>query len=460
MWISIWNNLNWGASMKNIKIVKDNQDNVKFKVGSYYFIEYDSSVSQLPIYPVFLNIGSISPVDVRLLLEDVSSNIKFLIETPTELTEYIKKYEQNIILEDVCIFHDLRTRYLDILEFNDENIKNNVILIGFTIFEHNVYLAIKAFSLSGLAKFTEKVISYCKANSYAIELKNHVRWIQLEQSMLPSSNIIINDIFNGFLTKTLQNDYCNIFLEAFYKIDFQGYFDKSFLDKEVNIRGHRQKIRDINQFTKFFSPFWKTDISIKETSRTVLYLHDELINEDTIDKIVYTLKPHLMQYYQLHWFEDFCYHLIRDINTPSFRIVHILAGRQFNFFQSGTSSDVREIDIIVGVEHEESFKIIAIECKKTLSINEVQATNKKIKDKILKSHINIIDAYIHIGCFNNDVKFDKTINETQDKYKQGIIQLPDDSQAIDAPYYAFTISSIENLQMKIEYIINDIFNQW
>lgn len=43
--------------------------------------------------------------------------------------------------------------------------------------------------------------------------------------------------------------------------------------------------------------------------------------------------------------------------------------------------------------------------------------------KILSAPNNVIDAYIHIGCFNEDVVFDKTIESTDQKYKQGLIQL-------------------------------------
>jgi len=460
MWMKIYISLKKGAKMKKIEIAKEKQDNSLFTIESYFFLECDSTVPSLPIYPMIFKTSMSSQLDVRFMLEDISGDIRFLLEAPVELTEYIKKHEENSPFSEVCLFHDLRTKYLDILECNNEEVKDNVILVGFTISEEVVYLAIKAFSMSGLAIFTEKVISYCKSKNMPIKLKNNVRWIQLEQCMLPSNNIRISDTFNTFLLKTLNNEYCNIFLEAFNIIDFHGYLNKIFYDKEVTINGYKNKIREINQFTKYFSPFWKADISVKETSRTVLYLHDELINDESITKIVYALKPHLMQYYQLHWFEDFCVNIIKKLNIPSFRILNIYAGRQFDFFQRGRTDDIREIDIIIGVEHEESFKIIAIECKKTLSDAEVRTTNKKIKNKILKSHTNIIDAFIHIGCFNNGVDFDKRIDDTEEKYKQSIIQLHDDPKAIDSPYYAFTISSIENLEMKMKYVLNHIFEQW
>ena len=115
--------------------------------------------------------------------------------------------------------------------------------------------------------------------------------------------------------------------------------------------------------------------------------------------------------------------------------------------------------MIFGVEYNGNYKIIAIECKKTISNSEIQNTNGKIKNKIFKTHTNIIDAYIHIGCFNNDVEFDKKIQDSQEKYKQGIIQLKNE-ETYDAPYFAFSISSIENLKIKMCYVIKEIFSQW
>ena len=83
----------------------------------------------------------------------------------------------------------------------------------------------------------------------------------------------------------------------------------------------------------------------------------------------------------------------------------------------------------------------------------------KIKKKILSAPNNVIDAYIHIGCFNEDVVFDKTIESTDQKYKQGLIQLK--KEAIDdAPYFAFNASSSENLNIKFYHVIKEIFEQW
>lgn len=53
--------------------------------------------------------------------------------------------------------------------------------------------------------------------------------------------------------------------------------------------------------------------------------------------------------------------------------------------------------------------------------------------------------------------FDKTIESTDQKYKQGLIQ----KEVIDdAPYLAFNASSSENLNIKFYHVIKEIFEQW
>lgn len=444
--------------MKNIQVVKKDKEQKIFAIKGYSFIEEESGFPSIPIYRITLKQHFDSPLDVRYWLEEIISNIQYLTDMPSELTDYIKQYEENISFTDKYLFHDLRTKYIDFILFDDKGLQNNVLLFGYTFLEEKTCVAIKAFSLGGLAEFTKRLLDYCSHNEINVNSECNLRWMHLEQCILPATNSNRNDIFDAFLKRTLQKDYCSIFLSAFKAIDAQGYLNKSFYDTQIEINGHATTIGAVNQFNKYFSSFWKTDISIKEVSRTILYLHDELLNDESIKKIVYTIKPRLMQYYQLHWFEDFCSEVI--VNLSGLMILNSYSGRKFNFFQNGNKDDVREIDLILGIEYKNAYKIIAIECKKTLTDKEITMTNNKTKKKVLISHTNIIDAYIHIGCFNNGVEFNKTITETNEKYKQGLIQIEKDSKVNDVPYFAFSISSIESLQLKMRHIVQEVFEQW
>lgn len=286
----------------------------------------------------------------------------------------------------------------------------------------------------------------------------------MKEFMLPTSSTGQNKVFNEFLLRTLQKEYIKKFLNIFRKIDFDGYFNKKFYDKnlyqEVTLPDGTNKTVPIEQISKYFCPFWKAEIEVNDKTKTILCIHDELLNNESLDRVVYTFKPYLMQYYAQHWFEDFSVKIIEDMDLSPFRLVDVQAGRKFNFFLDGDDKNIREIDIVLEIEYEGVFKIIAIECKKTLSNKEIQNTNKKIRDKILNSNNNVFNAFVHIGCFNNAVVFDKRIENSSARYKEGKIEAPENDKILDVPYYAFSISSIEDYEMKINYIISNIFKEW
>lgn len=442
-----------------IKVTKEKSEHSIFEIKGYFFVEVESKLPTIPIYQLIINKQFDSSLDVRYWLAEISGYLQALSEYPSELTEYIKKYEENIHFKDIYLFHDLRTRYIDFYLYDEKGLKNNVLLIGYTLLRDKTCIAIKAFSFKGLAAFAKVFDDYCANNQILVESHDFLKWMQLEQSMLSDTNLQRNDLFEEFLQKTLENDYCNIFINAFYEIDSRGYLGRDFFEKTLTIQGQEKKVDDIKQFKKYFAPFWKTEIDIRTVNRTVLCLHDELLNNESMVNMVYTIKPHLMQYYKLHWFEDFCSEIIKNITQPEFKIINNYCGRKFNFFQDGDNSKSREIDMIFCVKCKGDYKIIAIECKKTLSNKEIQVTNGKIKDKILKSSTNVIDAYIHIGCFNNDVKFDKKVPNSHEKYKQGLIQSRN-KEIPDVPYFAFSASAIENLKIKMSFVIKEIFSQW
>lgn len=140
------------------------------------------------------------------------------------------------------------------------------------------------------------------------------------------------------------------------------------------------------------------------------------------------------------------------------QVKYILPGKKFNFFADENEDNIREIDVVLGVEKESCLKLIAIECKKTLSSKEIQTTNKKCREKVINSGNNVFDAFIHIGCFKGNVDFDKKIEGTREKYKQSILEGIDGN--LDVPYYAFVIKSIEDYEMKLGYVLTDVFKNW
>ena len=135
-----------------------------------------------------------------------------------------------------------------------------------------------------------------------------------------------------------------------------------------------------------------------------------------------------------------------------------MPGVRFNFFQDRDEKNIREIDVAISVESKGVSKLIAIECKKTLSDKEIQNTNKKIREKVIESGNNVFDAFVHIGCFSNDVDFDKIFEGTKLKYKHNILKSSE--KYLDSPFYAFDVSSREDYENKLAYVIKDIFENW
>lgn len=123
----------------------------------------------------------------------------------------------------------MRTRYIEFCVYDEGTLKDNVLLVGYTLLENEVCFAIKAFSLIGLEKFTRLIFDYCIKHQITVNSEDNLRWIQLEQCLLPDINVNRNDLFDGFLKKTMLTDYCKIFIDAFKCIDSQGYLDRKIL---------------------------------------------------------------------------------------------------------------------------------------------------------------------------------------------------------------------------------------
>lgn len=443
--------------MKNIKILNGNINESFFKIGGYSFLEIDSNLFPLAVYRIIIKKKFSGALYVRYWLEEIigeeSKEIKFLKSTPGELVNYIKKYEIGIPFREIYLFHEIKTKYIDFLLYDTDKIKNNIILIGFNLFESETHLAIKAFTLEGLLLFTEKFFKYCEKEKIFLENMKNLKWIQLENYILPDQKLKHNFLCESFLDKTLDERFFSIFIGLFQEFDERGYISKKSLEKEIELKkGKPIKIKSIDRIIRFFSISSK--FTINDSSKKILYLHDTLLNKE--DETVYVLNSHIIQYYQLYWFEDFCTKVLENMSTSEFKITNIYSGRKFNFFSN--KNNECEIDIIFEVRKQDIYKIIAIECKKTLTESKLRETSRKVKEKILESDKRIIDAYISIGCFSdNKINFDKIKNNKN--YREGKIH-SEKSKLEDIPYFAFSISSRKDLEDKIITLMKEIFEKY
>ncbi len=357
------------------------------------------------------------------------------------------------MIEKFCNFFDKdKSQGLEII-FLKSNYGN-----GKSHFIRMIYTFLMSMNL--LADFWEKIKKYCGKNEINFTVTEDIRWIELQQYIVEGQEKTRDQQCDEFLEKTLVNSNFSRFMKIFKKIDRDGYFKKNFykevmFQEKVLADGARISV-PINQVSKFFSPYWK--YSIRANQKEILCLHNEMPNDQKIEEYVYTFKPSLLGYYLKNWFEDFTVKILeRSIFSP-YTVKHVMPGNRFNFFRDGDRSNIREIDVVINVENRGISKLIAIECKKTLSGKEIQTTNKKCREKLIDSGNNVFDAFIHVGCFSNEIIFEKTFEGTELNYKQGIIN--GSNENLDAPFYVFDILSKEDYEKKLFYTIRDIFINW
>ena len=453
-----------GEAMRTIEMVKKIGDNLLFSIDDIGFRYNEGSKKQIIKYQLEIDLTDQQPIDIRFWFQEIDSEFEFLLPAPGELTDYIKNYEENNNPNDECLFHDFRTKYIEFIRNRMDDrteIQEQIIIIGYSLRPEKVYLVIKTFSLKGLSAFWKKVQNYCLQKEIQIKTEEDIRWVELQQYMLEDNSEKDNRNYKDFLDRTLVEDNFKRFRKIFQCIDIEGYFSKKVYDETTcykrTINGKTKEI-PISPVRKYITPYWKYNIRTSNKEKTILCLHHEMPDDKKIDEYVYTFHPDLMRYYLQNWFEDFTVEIIKRLEGTPYHMKYILPGRKYNFFLDEDEENIREIDVALGVEKAGCLKLIAIECKKTLSRKELQTTNKKSKEKIVNSGNNVFDAFIHIGCFKNDVEFDKKMKGTRKMYKQDILE--SENSYSDVPYYAFAIESVEDYKFKFQYILDDIFKNW
>lgn len=454
--------------MRKIKVVKNTDDNLLFSINDIGFKydadDKDKDETKIIKYQLEIGLMDKKPVDIRFWLQEIDPEFQFFLPAPEELTEYIRKYEENNNPNDECLFHDLRTKYIDFIRNHvrgRKNIEDEILIAGYSLLPEKVYLVIKAFSFKGLSDFLQKILKYCMKHEIDVKAEEDIRWIELQQYMIKNTSPKEIRNHKDFLEGTLNEEYFEKFRRIFQCIDTEGYLRKdtyeSVATQKITVKGKEKEV-PINQLRKYVTPYWKHGIHTNGKEKTIVCLDNEAPENEKIDDYVYTFRPNLMRYYLQNWFEDFTVEIIKKLDNTNYQIKYILPGERFNFFADKAEKNIREIDVVLGIEKDSCLKIIAVECKKTLSKKELQTTNKKCRTKVINSGNNVFDAFVHIGCFRGDVVFDKTVEETTKTYKQDILEGNRDCN--DVPYYAFVIESMEDYKVKFNYILDDIFKNW
>lgn len=428
-----------------------------FTIGGYVFSQGSVEMLPIPIYNFSIDKQFEKAIDVESWIKDnFGDNVECLSNYPREVSDYIKDHESYNRFDDASLFHDIRAKYLIIVLDSERRRDNNIMFIGYTTLGNSTNFAIKAFSFDDLIRFAKKFSVFCAKNSIRIDEYINIRWIKLESLLNHKDSSSNNGYTNTFLSKTLKPEFFNLFRNSFNELDKVGYLNEEFFDNKVNINNNPpQALKEVKQFFRWFSKFWKTEIKSQSKDHKILCLHDEINEYSSKDeKLVYTFKPNLLRYYQLYWFENLCTCLLQSkLSSHNINIKNILSGHTFTF---GPDLE-REIDILLGITFNNEYRVIAIECKKTLSNTEIKETNSKNKRTVLSSKVVLIDAFVHIGLFNKDVQLLKT-SPNGNKYGESKLTYPSINE--DVPYYAFIVESIDVFEELMSFIIKDVCTQW
>lgn len=437
--------------------------------GFYYFYLQNSIDSSAMMYTCFLSSagdGLAELVDLRNVVSELGSEIDFLTDVPLETAVCIKEYERDMLPQDEHLFHDVRAEYIDLVGIDWKLVpgqkerrhtdEERVLLVGYGRNAKTSYIVVKAFSFLPLTLFVKKLVDYGNKYSISVSSERNLRLMELYVYRIRRKSEKTPEYCKSLLHNTLKETYFNFFVECFKKIDVYGYIyqdDFESIKEKYEGKATKKEVLD-----RHFVPYRRQ--RIKNKKQELLFLSSEVANISgihTIDQYVYSLRAEEMVYYQELWFEDFVGEMICKNDISPFKLKQIDSGDTYNFFGDGKENHNREIDHLLCYEKDGNDRVIAVECKKTLSHSNVKNTNKKNVERIIKSGKQVIDAFFYIGCFiNNDLLLDRSIGGVG-KYKTGVLG---DGLDVQRPYYVFQIEDIRSSVEKMKWFLKDIFDNW
>ena len=219
---------------RKIELLEKISENALFHIDEFSFQLTVEDKGNMRKYFMELKVAGQSPSDVRFFLEEVAPEWEFLLESPKELTDYIKSYEEDNNPNDESLFHDLRTKYVEFLkrrESDSFDATERIIILGFSVVEEKIYMVLKTFSLNVLSTFLEKLKQYCRENEMEIVMSEDVRWIELNQYVVRQKEVVRGLQSEEFLKRTLVKKLFPRFLRIFKFIDMDGYFEKGIYDE-------------------------------------------------------------------------------------------------------------------------------------------------------------------------------------------------------------------------------------
>lgn len=428
-------------------------DKIYFSIDKYFFLK-NERVRKNKFEPILFkfNIKVDREIDIvsifNYLGSSNNSGFNILGGVPFKTTQLIQTYDDNNKLDDICLFHDIRTQYVIFgVPEGYESEANSIVFIGVSIFDKEIRFLIKAFDFDIIRDVHEIIIDVIKKdiNIEDIDYCTNIKWLLVNKYKVLQKDCKRDSLEKKILLDSVNCNYEKMYRSLFSKLMLKGYITVE-ERKEIAELKTAQGARIRNILRKYLK------LSVEEGKATLIHEENAIDAQDDDKNTVYTLSSKGWKYFMNSWFEDYTGQALTKINN--FKVEFLQAESEFNFSESKDKKDKMEIDWLMLVTKDGVSKVISIECKRTMTIKILDSIKEKYKEKLLKTPNHyLIDGFINVGFFLPK-------KNTSSKLEYNIINSDTISVGrIEKPFITFVADDFKVFCGNLEKSINNIFTK-
>lgn len=379
------------------------------KIGNYFFYE-NNTIGTSNLYDEFMysftiqtNENTKDIVAIDDYLKEIS-DFTFLLAIPKKESSLIEEFDHKLLNGNTPIFHNMRKHYVEVCEYNNISLTNNeinIVFIGITVNNGTFNFKIKAFNIDSVKCVTNSIISHMTSKFAGVNVyvEYNINWLTINQLKIRKTNT--SESIKSLDKEKLLNITFNNEKEceyAFKKIWDKGYLTVEEIEKTVN---GSKPIAKIKAMKTLFQEYLKLNII---NDKNLLLHMEPAINyhQDERNNRIFSFNPRTLQHFYSCWHEDYIGEILKDAKSQ-LNIKSMEKNNIYNFFNDGIPNNEKEIDWLILVETNNTEKIVAIECKRTLSCKEIKDTIEKFDAKIIKSPNKLlIDGFILVSYIINE----------------------------------------------------------
>lgn len=427
---------------------------VYFSIDNYFFLKNEKARKNRfqPILFKF-NMKVDEEIDIVSIFNYLCPNsnsggFNIIGKVPFKTTQLIEKYDDNNNIDDIYLFHEIRTKYIIFgVPEGFESEANGIVFIGVSIFDKQIRFSIKAFNFDIIRDVHEIIIDAIKRNINieSINYITNIKWLLVNKYKILEKDCNRDSLEKKILLDSINCNYEKMYRELFSELMRKGYITAA-ERKDIAQLKTAEGTRIRNILKKYLK------LSVEEGKATLIHDDSAMDAQDDDKNTVYTLSSKGWKYFMNNWFEDYTGQALTKINN--FKIEFLQAESEFNFSETKDKNNKMEIDWLLLVEKDGVSKIISIECKRTMTSKKITAIKDKYKDKFLNTPNHyLIDGFINVGCFLPK-------KNGSSKLKYNIINYDTISAGqIEKPFLTFVADDFkifcENLEKSIENIFTN-----